>query len=101
MPFSVCRQARSTVLRVLDEPELHHPGRRVRRAWLLEIWEVHAARALAALAARLGSPKAIIGEAVREVAKADLRSELAASRARREEPLREQTRQAIRTTTKG
>ena len=33
------------------------------------------ARAYAALATRLGSPKAIIGEAVREIAKADLRAE--------------------------
>jgi hypothetical protein len=64
-----------TRLRVLDEPQLHHSGRRVGRARLFKVREVYAARAYAALATRLGSPKAIIGEAVREVAKADLRAE--------------------------
>jgi hypothetical protein len=42
---------------------------------MLKIWQVHTARRLAFVRPRLGPPKAIVGETVREVAKADLRSE--------------------------
>ena len=41
-----------TALRVLDDPQLHHPAPRVRRALLFKVREIYAARAYAALAAR-------------------------------------------------
>jgi hypothetical protein len=49
--------------------------RRVRRARLLEVREIDAAGRLSFLRLRLGPPKTIVGKAVREVAKADLRAE--------------------------
>jgi hypothetical protein len=59
-------------LRFLDETELDHPGRSVGRARLLKIREIYAACAYAALAARFGPPKAVVGKALRQVAQRDL-----------------------------
>src|ERR1700751_4083148 len=67
-------EAAHPALRVLDEPELHHPARHIGRARLFKVREIYAAGAYATLAARLGPPKAVVGEAVREVATADLLS---------------------------
>ena len=59
-------------LRFLDESQLHHSGGRVRWPRLFKVRQVDAAGRLALLRPRLGPPKAIVGETVREVAKADL-----------------------------
>jgi len=64
----------SALLRFLDEPQLHHSRRRIGRTRLFKVREVYAAGALAAFGARLGPPKAVVGETVREIAKADLGS---------------------------
>jgi hypothetical protein len=76
-------EAAHPALRVLDEPELHHPARHIGRARLFKVREIYAAGAYATLAARLGPPKAVVGEAVREVATADLLSELRGKARRR------------------
>ena len=52
------------------------PGGASGGRFLFKVREICAARACAALAARLRPPKAIVREAVREVAKADFWSEL-------------------------
>jgi hypothetical protein len=58
----------------IDEPQLHRSGGNVGRTRLLKVWQVDAASRFALLRPRLSTPQAIVREAVREVAKADLRS---------------------------
>jgi hypothetical protein len=69
---------------------------------LLKVRQIDAARAYAAFAARLDPPKAVTGETVRQIAQADLRSELRGQpREAMDAAPRADARQAIETTTNG
>jgi hypothetical protein len=59
-------------LRLSDKPQLDHPRRQVGRPRVFEVRPVDATGRLALLRTRLGPPHAVIGEAVCEIAKADL-----------------------------
>ena len=76
------------------------PGQ-VRQPLMLKVRQVHSASRFAFLRSRFGAPKAIVGEAIGQVAQSNFGTVFCGEPSSRYEPLREQTRQAMRTTTKG
>jgi hypothetical protein len=64
------------MLVALDQPQLHETCREIRGTWICEVWQVHPTSRLARLGPRLGTPQAIIEEAISQVAQGDLGAEL-------------------------